>query len=69
MSGNPTAPRDPESRISAIPRQLIRKLVENLRPPTATYTLQPPGQRSGHGSRSVEPYLREERGTRPGRLE
>lgn len=46
---------------------LVRRLIDRLRP--ARRGLAPPGQRSGEGTDSPGPYLRQARETRPAPLE
>jgi hypothetical protein len=48
---------------SSLLDRLLRKLAK---PPSP---MAPPGKRSGEGASTVEPYLKEERTTRPGSLE
>ncbi|HYD75344.1 hypothetical protein [Ramlibacter sp.] len=46
---------------------LVSRLIDKLRPAPAR--LAPPGQRSGEGTDSLGPYLRQARETRPAPLE
>lgn len=49
---------------------LVRKLIGKLLPgPSTAPGLAPPGQRSGEGSDSIGPYLRQSRRSRPAPLE
>jgi len=55
---------------AASPAQLIRALLRRLsRPRREPGPLLPPGKRSGHGSDSLEPYLKHGRDSAPGPLE
>ena len=49
-----------------VPSGLISRLLGRLQPPRP---LAPPGHRSGQGSRSIEPYLRNSLLTRPSTFE
>lgn len=51
------------------PSGLISRLLLRLQAGAAARPLSPPGQRSGHGSRSIVPYLRNSLLTRPSTLE
>lgn len=53
------------------PSSLMRSLLGRIRtrPAEQSPSLRPPGERSGRGSDSIEPYLRHNRSTRPGPLE
>jgi hypothetical protein len=48
---------------------LVGQLLARLKPRLKPQELAPPGQRSGHGSDSIEPYLDQVRSTRPSPLE
>lgn len=50
-----------------VPRGLVQRLLEAVRKPAGK--LLPAGQRSGHGAKSLEPYLDEARKSRPAPLE
>jgi hypothetical protein len=58
-------------------KKLLRRLIQKAtgriasRKPQepADSSLRPPGERSGKGSSSIEPYLNQSRNTRPGPLE
>ncbi len=51
------------------PRSLVRRLVGQVRPARAEDPLPPPGERSGAGTDSLQPFLQHTRSTRPGPLE
>ena len=55
----------PPAKVGA-PSGLIGRLLVRLQP---SKPLAPPGQRSGHGSSSIEPYLRNSHPTRPSTFE
>lgn len=59
--GPPTRPGGKEKRST-----LLRRLLGGLKPDQA---LPPAGQRSGEGVDSLEPFLEQERNTKPGPLE
>ena len=58
----PAAAQGPQKR-STLLRSLLGRL-KRQDPP-----LRPPGQRSGEGASSLEPFLQKERDTKPGPLE
>ncbi|TFZ07947.1 hypothetical protein [Ramlibacter humi] len=60
---------DTESREGRLPRNVMLRLLENLRRRSGRRELPPPGQRSGEGAGSLEPYLEHNRRTRPAPLE
>jgi hypothetical protein len=57
----------------AVLLRLLQKLTRPAQPPTDDEcppdSLPPPGQRSGEGTESLEPYLNQYRNSRPGPLE
>ena len=60
--GTGTGTRSPQGLLGALLRGLSRAR-------TAPEPLAPPGQRSGNGSESLEPYLANQRDSRPAPLE
>lgn len=54
-------------RRGSLPRGLMQRLLDALRKPARQ--LAPAGRRSGHGAKSLEPYLAEARKSRPAPLE
>jgi hypothetical protein len=66
----PPHPVDPPAgRPGRVPGALMERLLHALRRPRPRDTLPPAGSRSGHGSRSLEPYLEQARNSRPSPLD
>lgn len=61
--------KDPAATPAHGPVRLVGQWLSRLKPRSKDQDLPPPGQRSGHGSDSLEPYLHHGRTTRPSPLE
>lgn len=74
---------DDPQQVNAVSQQgqggLLQRILQKIKapyaapagdqPPAPRDSLLPPGQRSGEGTESLEPYLDQYRHSRPGRLE